>query len=481
MSKDNSDKDKSTEPEVQNELSAVSSDRKRNIIILGIAIVAFGGIAYSLFFSSSNNAQKPAQETVESKELTKSDANNIPEVPKIPPLPNMLTTAPPAANAPNALEIKNQPKAGPPPLPKMVPTLNAAALSQDLKDAQEKASKKRKAGIMLINNPIAKSAPTPEQTQQDQAFKILLNPKYLLTKGKVIEVALETAINTDQPSEIRAIVTRDVFAQDGYTRLIPKGSKIFGTFKNSVDDMYGIISIDWNRIDLATGYSFNFVGVSVDNLGRNGVVGRLDNKYKETITSNVISSAINIGLAQVLDKVIVPGTNTLAATKNQLLAQSLSQLVATTSATLAPEISTTTDPSVLTKINNACTEGLKLFSDNTVPAYQDLSAKCTAFLSSKADQDNKYTTTFTALISALQAASTAVSTSNIAQSASNLTPTQTALQTAVKELSSSVKDALTSKKYTPNITINQGELIRVKVDQDYTFPKKAVSNINLIR
>ncbi len=481
MSKDNSNNsnnEKSTEPEIQNELSAVSSNPKKNIIILSVAVVVFSYIVYSTFFSS-NDAKNLPQDAIAPKELIKNDTANIPAAPQIPSLPNVPKIAPNNLSDAGQLEIKEPPVAAPP-LPKMAPVVNNAAATQEVKDNQERAAKKRKAGIMLINNPAAKQTPTPEQTQQDQAFKLRSSSRYLLAKGKIIEVALETAINTDQPSEIRAIVTRDVFAQDGIARLIPKGSKIFGTFKTTVDDIYGIITLEWNRIDLASGYSFNFVGASVDNLGRNGIVGRLDNKYNEAITSNVINSAINIGLAQVLDKVIVPGTNTVNAAKNQLLAQGLSQLVATTSTALAPKIAGS-DPGAKAEINSTCTQALQLFSDPTMPAYKDLETKCTTFYGSSPDADGRYTTTFTALLTGLQAASTAVSTNNVSQSASNLTPTQTALQTAVKELSSSVKDALTSKKYTPNITLNQGEVIRVKVDQDYAFPANAVSNINLIQ
>jgi type IV secretion system protein VirB10 len=429
-------------------------------------------LAFLLFFFT-----KPVQETEAPKEFIKPETN-IPAVPQIPSLPDMPKLTPPTMTAPTAHEIK-APQI-PPPQPQITQLPNIPVLTQDSKEAQDKIAKKRKASIMLINNPGAKPSITPEKAQQDEAFKLRSDTKYLLAKGKIIEVALETAINTDQPSEISAIVTRDVFAEDRQTRLIPKGSKIFGTFKNTVDDIYGILAIEWNRVDLATGYSFNFVGASVDNLGRSGVVGRLDNKYKEAITSKIISSAINVGLAQVLDKVIVPGTNTVDATKNQLLAQSLTQLVATTSASLAPKVAAK-DSTVLSSINSTCTQALQLFTDTTMQAYKDLSAKCTTFLTAAPDTDGTYTTTFTALINALQAASTTVSTNNVTQAASNLTPTQTALQTAVKDLSTSVSDIITSKKYTPNITLNQGELIRVKVDKDYIFPKNAVSNINLIQ
>jgi type IV secretion system protein VirB10 len=460
------------EPEIKNELSKVASSRQKSFAILAVAVVILSYVAYTLIFPSDGNQSKePEPKQVAPTNVVKPESQNIPVVPQIPSLPEVPKLLAPNSITPPPPVIKDPTPPTAPPTPQ-VDNLPVNKLPTIDKNAAEKADKKRKSSIMLINNPPPKPVVTPDEAEQLEAFKPRSNLKYLLSKGKIIDVILETAINTDAPGEIRGVVSRDVFAEDGETRLIPKGSKIFGTFKNTVDDIYGIIAIEWNRIDLASGYSLKFAGTSVDNLGRSGVQGRLDNKYKEKITSQVLSSAINIGLAQVLDKIIVPGTNTVDATKNQLLSQSLSNLSATTAS--APN----KDQAL---INTTCSQALMLFKDTTMQAYKDLNTQCQTFIAKPADPDGTYTSTFTALISALQTASTAVATSNVTQSSSNLTPTQTAVQTAVKDLSGSVKDMLTSKQYTPNVTINQGELIRVYVNKDYLFPRNALGDFNIIQ
>jgi type IV secretion system protein VirB10 len=479
MSKNNetTTQEEIVEPEIQNELSKVATNPKKSFAILASAIVVLGYVSYSILFPSGATTNVPVDEPLKAPEkVVKAATSNIPDVPELPKLPEIPKLVAPNVAPPKPLDQPKSPTITAPIEPAVAPTLPEI----NTQDNQDKVNQKRKANIMLMNNPQTKPVVTPQEAEQMEAFKSRADLKFLLSKGKIIEVILETAINTDHPSEIMGIVSRDVFAEDGETKLIPKGSKIFGSFKTTVDDIYGIISIDWNRIDLASGYSLMFSGNSVDNLGRTGVQGRLDNKHKETISANMLSSAINIGLAQLTDKVIVPGTNTVDATNNQLLSQSLASLATTSSTTLAPEVAAG-DPKAPTDINTTCTQGLQLFKDTTMQAYKDLSAQCTTLLTKPAGSDGKYTDSYNLLMSSLQAASTSVATNNVTQSSANLTQTQTAFQTAATDMGNTIKDMLTSKKYTPNITLNQGTLIRVYINKDYTFPKKALNNINIIQ
>jgi type IV secretion system protein VirB10 len=407
------------------------------------------------------------------KQENNNPAYAIPTIPEIPAIPTM-----PEISQPKAPELKPDPVSLP-----VAPVEMPTASGQNDQNAQAAIDKKRKASIMLVNNPQSKEALTPEQVDQSNAFKLRSDLKYLLTKGKIIEVILETAINTDQPSEIIGIVSRDVFAEDGETRLIPKGSKAFGSFKTTVDAVYGIISIDWNRIDLATGYSLMLSGSSVDNLGRSGIAGRLDNKYKETVTSNLMSSAINIALAQAQDKLIKPGLNTAQSTANQLLIQNLQASISGSSK--VPTTSADPNNPAPNSIYQYCTKAAGYFTDKTMPAFTALNTVCMNNINPTPDQAGAdpatYTNALSNVVAGISAALTTVTTNNAANSSTNFTAAQTAVQTAVKDIGSTVQNILTSTKYQPNITVNQGELIRIYVNKDYSFPKQAVDNINIIQ
>jgi type IV secretion system protein VirB10 len=56
----------------------------------------------------------------------------------------------------------------------------------------------------------------------------------LVAQGTMIRGFLETAINTDLPGMVRAVVREDVRSLDGSRILIPKGSRLVGEYKSGL-------------------------------------------------------------------------------------------------------------------------------------------------------------------------------------------------------------------------------------------------------
>ena len=489
--------------ELATEFAHLTIKRKRYLTIFIVVLALLTFAIYNFFFVKHGNDEVAATEPAELM-LAKPEVESLPDVSQIPTLPAMPSLVAPSAlpqdpassnsSSTNALppEIVNASNSSSTPIaqnPAVATQPTAAVLplpgpslptNNNLTDtgSKDQIDKKRKSSIMLVNKGSSSSTPSAAKVEQDKIFQKRADLQYLLSKGKIIEVILETAINTDHPSQISAIVARDVFAEDGATKLIPKGSKIFGSFQGKVDDVYGIIAIDWNRLDLASGYTMNISATAVDNLGRKGVRGRLDNKYKEAMTSNLVSSAINIGLAQVQDKLIRPGINTATAANNQLLLQNLNASISASSSVNKTSAPPNPAPN---SIYQYCAQAAGYFTDKTMIAYTDLNTVCSSVPTAAADSDGTWSSTLTKVIAAIQNAATAVTTNNVTNSSTNLSTTQQAVQEAVKSATDKVKDILTSTKYTPNITMNQGELIRVYVNQDYVFPKQAVDGINILQ
>lgn len=125
----------------------------------------------------------------------------------------------------------------------------------------------------------------------------------VILQGKVIEAALETAINTDVVSQVRAVVTRDIYAEYGKNILIPKGSRIVGTFSSNVTAGVARLGIVWNRIIRVDGLSLNISANAADQIGRGGVEGDLDNKYFQTLRNSFLSSLITIATTIAVDEV----------------------------------------------------------------------------------------------------------------------------------------------------------------------------------
>ncbi len=138
------------------------------------------------------------------------------------------------------------------------------------------------------------------QTSAEKAIVGKLNnTDYLIAQGKIINAVLETAINTDLPGTLRAIISRDIYSESNRNILIPKGSRLIGTYQNNVSKGQKRVLITWDRIILTNGLDIMVKSPGVDALGRAGVRGLVDNKYYEIFKNSFLLSALSIGAAAV--------------------------------------------------------------------------------------------------------------------------------------------------------------------------------------
>jgi type IV secretion system protein VirB10 len=123
------------------------------------------------------------------------------------------------------------------------------------------------------------------------------NTARLITQGKIVEAILETPINTDVPGMIRGIVSHDVYGESARIVLIPKGSRVVGTYNNLVIRGNKRVNIIWSRVIRPDGIDIMIRSPGTDQLGTAGVEGIVDNKYLEVFSSAFLVSAINIAVA----------------------------------------------------------------------------------------------------------------------------------------------------------------------------------------
>ncbi|AHX11636.1 bacterial conjugation TrbI-like family protein [Neorickettsia helminthoeca str. Oregon] len=140
-----------------------------------------------------------------------------------------------------------------------------------------------------------------QRTQNQTVATYLGNLDYVLAEGKMLDAVLETAINTDLQAKVRAVVSRDVFSESGNLILIPRGSRLIGSYSSDISFNQSRVNIVWTRIILPNGIDItlgNFAGV--DPLGRAGVRGVVNSKV-----SNVMSTSILLATARVASGIIV--------------------------------------------------------------------------------------------------------------------------------------------------------------------------------
>lgn len=124
----------------------------------------------------------------------------------------------------------------------------------------------------------------------------LQNLETLVTQGTVIDGILETAIQSDLPGMVRAIVSEDVYSFDNSTLVIPKGAKLVGRYRSALTTGQSRVFVIWNRLIRSDGVSINIGSYGTDDLGRSGLAGVVDTHFFERFGSSVLLSLIDTGL-----------------------------------------------------------------------------------------------------------------------------------------------------------------------------------------
>ncbi len=140
------------------------------------------------------------------------------------------------------------------------------------------------------------------------------NPSATIAQGKLIQAVLESAINTQLPGPIRAIVSRDIYAESGRARLIPKGSRLIGTYNTSMFKGQNRVYIIWTRVIRPDGIDIMVNSPGADALGRAGLEGNLDSRYFEILSSAVLTSLVSIGIADFAEKGLGMDSNNTSTT-----------------------------------------------------------------------------------------------------------------------------------------------------------------------
>jgi type IV secretion system protein VirB10 len=121
---------------------------------------------------------------------------------------------------------------------------------------------------------------------------------YTLRAGTVIPGTLITGINSDLPGEIVAQVRRDVYdSQRQRSLLVPRGSRLIGTYDNQVVAGQGRLLVAWTRLILPDGRSMRLPGLALkDPQGQTGAKDKVDNHWRRVFGNALLLSAIGAGV-----------------------------------------------------------------------------------------------------------------------------------------------------------------------------------------
>lgn len=121
----------------------------------------------------------------------------------------------------------------------------------------------------------------------------------IILQGKMIDAVLETAVNSDLPGMIRAIVSHDVYGESGNQVLIPKGSRLIGQYNSGITKGQTRVFVIWSRVVRPDGIEVALNSGGTDPLGQAGFAGKVNRHFWAIFGNSLLLSIIGAGTANV--------------------------------------------------------------------------------------------------------------------------------------------------------------------------------------
>jgi type IV secretion system protein VirB10 len=119
-----------------------------------------------------------------------------------------------------------------------------------------------------------------------------------LKAGSVINVTLNSGINSDLPGIVTGMVTRNVFdSVSGASVLIPQGTKVIGLYNSQVSIGQARVQVVWKRLIFPDGSSIDLGGMpAADASGYAGLNDKVNNHYAKAFGSALFVSLFSAGV-----------------------------------------------------------------------------------------------------------------------------------------------------------------------------------------
>jgi type IV secretion system protein VirB10 len=250
---------------------------RRALLLLGAVVLL---LLFLAFWMIGNAGRKTEQPQPREEKVTVADAPTSLHLPPLPPEAAPQPAAQPIPLMPTPAPVKSAPiPSGPTLLQRRI-----AAGDNDAGDGGASAALAAAQKMPGKNLPgDADSIPTSAQP--------LTQPDTLMQRGTYIRCVLETRIVSDIPGFSTCLVTEPVYSFNGHTLLLPKGSKLLGSYSGGPKgDREAVI---WDRIITPTGIDVNMSSPGIDNLGGTGVPGHYDAHWGKRIGSALLISLLS--------------------------------------------------------------------------------------------------------------------------------------------------------------------------------------------
>lgn len=280
---------RSAEPDLDASAPSLQSSElrqmnRRALFLLGAVVLLLLFLAYWMVsgVGRKDERAKPREEKV-----TVTDAPTSMTLPPLPPAAAPAAPTPQPAPQPiPLLPTSTAMSARPMPAAPSGPTLLQRRIAASSIDTGNREPSNPLAAAGIVGKKLpgdADSKPTSAQS--------LPHPDTLMQRGTYIRCVLETRIVSDIPGFSTCLVTEPVYSFNGHTLLLPKGSKLLGSYSGGpTGDREAVI---WDRIITPTGIDVNMSSPGIDNLGGAGLPGHYDAHWGKRIGSALLISLLS--------------------------------------------------------------------------------------------------------------------------------------------------------------------------------------------
>lgn len=283
----------------------------------GVAVV---GLLGAVTFWAMNAARVAEPQGVGNPAVAPPQAAAVPVAP-VPVQPVVAPVTPPADPAPAAVYAVN---------PAAVPgtAVNPYGSPQLVFDASTARAIQAAEGAVPAPAPGTPTAPAGTGGAAEFASRVggvggapaqargMVNPATTVTEGTLIPAILETAINTDVPGYVRAVVSQDVRSFDGKRVLIPRSSRLIGQYQAGVQQGQKRAYVIWTRLIRPDGVSVAIASPAIAFDGTTGLAGDVNTHFFQRFGSGLLLSVVG-GLGAVatggIGGVLVAGSAQSAA------------------------------------------------------------------------------------------------------------------------------------------------------------------------
>jgi len=149
--------------------------------------------------------------------------------------------------------------------------------------------------------------------------RAMTNPSTTVTQGTLIPAILETAIDTNVPGYVRAVVSENVRSFDGTRILVPRSSRLIGQYQSGLQGGQKRAYVIWTRLIRPDGASVNLASPAVGFDGTTGLQGQVKSNFFQRFGSAMLLSVVD-GLTAIATggtSIVLGGGNSAAAAAAQ--------------------------------------------------------------------------------------------------------------------------------------------------------------------